>query len=529
MGKEYNFMIKEESTINGFLKGLVSEKSISKSVYDDICCKGASPARLYGLAKIHKDLINGIPKFRPIISQIGSPTYNLAKFLTKYITPLTSNEYTIKDSFEFSSNISSQDHSLFMASLDVDSLFTNIPLDETITITVNKIYGRKRKIDGIKKSDFREMLNFATKGSIFYFNGNYFRQVDGVAMGSPLGPALANMFLSHHEVSWIKNCPSTFSPKFYKRYVDDIFVLMHSEENLLSFLGYMNTKHPNISFTHELEKNNSMPFLDIHIYRANNSYNTSIHRKSTFSGVYTHFLSFMPIEYKRGLICTLLYRSFALVSSYENFHLEVVKLKEIINKNGYPVKVIDNCISKFLTKKFEIKSPVQTAAKKEINLFLPYLGKTSLALRTNLIKAVSKSLPFCYKVRVVFKSSNRLSSYFGFKDKIPQSLISGVVYKYQCSRCNLAYIGKTVRYFETRLSEHLSISALTGKPLKTFQKWPPMSHSLTCKSDISRDDFSIIGHEKNDYLLKIKESLAIYECNPSLNNRSESTKLYLFN
>ena len=303
---------------------------------------------------------------------------------------------------------------------------------------------------------------------------------------------------------------------------------MKSEKDLLSFLEYMNTKHPNMSFTYEVENNNTISFLDIQVYRANNSFNTSIHRKSTFSGVYSHFHSFMPVEYKRGLIFTLLHRCFSLVSSYENFHLEVFKLKQIINKNGFPVKVIDKCINLFLKKKYEIKHPVSTVPKKEITMYLPYLGTTSLALRTSLTKVVSKSLPFC-KIRVVFKSSTRLSSFFSFKDKIPQSLISGVVYKYQCSRCNSAYIGKTIRYYETRLSEHLSVSALTGKPLTTFQEWPPMTHSVSCNSKISRDDFCIIGHEKIDYLLKIKESLAIYEKNPTLNNRSESIKLYLFN
>ena len=98
-----------------------------------------------------------------------------------------------------------------MASLDVASLYTNIPLDETITITVNKLYGRKRKVDGITKSQFKELRKTATKGSILYFNGNYLCPVDGVAMGSPLRPALANIFLSH-KVSWLKNCFSTCSP-----------------------------------------------------------------------------------------------------------------------------------------------------------------------------------------------------------------------------------------------------------------------------------------------------------------------------
>ena len=521
-------MLKEETNVNDFLKQLVGSRSISESVYENICANGASPARLYGLAKIHKELVRGIPKFRTIISQIGSPTYKLAKFLTKYITPHTTNDYTLKDSFKFSSIINQQNHHLFMASLDVDSLFTNVPLDETIEIVINKVYGRKRKIDDIRKCDFREMLKIATKGSIFYFNGDYYRQVDGVAMGSPLGPALANIFLSHHEVNWLKRCPSMYSPQFYKRYVDDIFVLMRNKEDLLSFLDYMNTKHRNMSFTYELEEDSSLSFLDIHVYRSNNCFETSIHRKSTFSGVYLHFRSFMPPEYKLGLISTLLYRCFTLVSCYEKFHLEVVKLKEIINKNGYPMRVIDSCIKKFLMKRFKVKPTVHTVEKKDVFLLLPYLGTSSLTLRTNLIKLFSRSLSFC-KIRVVFKSSNRLGNYFNFKDKIPTSLISGVVYRYKCGRCNSAYIGKTKRYWEKRLSEHLSISALTGKPLKCFKEWPPMTHSKKCGSDYSRENFSFICRENNDFLLKIKESITIYQSKPSLNIQGESVKLYLYN
>ena len=108
-------------------------------------------------------------------------------------------------------------------------------------------------------------------------------------MGSPLGPALANMFLCHHEVNWLSRYPSSITPLLYHRYVDDIFVLMYTEENLISFLNYMNTKHPNMSFTHEIEENDAIPFLDIRVYRLNGQFNTSIHRKSTFSGVFYIF------------------------------------------------------------------------------------------------------------------------------------------------------------------------------------------------------------------------------------------------
>ena len=78
-----------------------------------------------------------------------------------------------------------------MASLDVESLFTNIPLDETIDIVTEKVFEKKTKVNGISKRDFKRLLEISTKGTVFFFNGSYYKQKDGVAMGSPLGPALA--------------------------------------------------------------------------------------------------------------------------------------------------------------------------------------------------------------------------------------------------------------------------------------------------------------------------------------------------
>ena len=82
-----------------------------------------------------------------------------------------------------------------MASLDVDSLFTNIPLDETIDICVDNLYKDNENPPNIPKYDFRHLLNIATKESFFMFNNKYYKKVDGVAMGTPLGPALANIFM----------------------------------------------------------------------------------------------------------------------------------------------------------------------------------------------------------------------------------------------------------------------------------------------------------------------------------------------
>ena len=87
---------------------------------------------------MHKPLINGLPPFRPILSAIGTPTYKLAKFLVPVLSDITQNEFTVKDSFTFVDEILTQNSDLYMASLDVDALFTNIPLDETIDIWEKK-------------------------------------------------------------------------------------------------------------------------------------------------------------------------------------------------------------------------------------------------------------------------------------------------------------------------------------------------------------------------------------------------------
>ena len=101
----------------------------------------------------------------------------------------------VKDSFAFVEEIVEQDSEFF----DVDSLFANISLEETIGICTNTLFENSEKVEGLSKIEFKELLYLATKESYFIFNGKLYKQVDGVAMGSPLGPTLANAFLVHFE------------------------------------------------------------------------------------------------------------------------------------------------------------------------------------------------------------------------------------------------------------------------------------------------------------------------------------------
>ena len=119
------------------------------------------------------------------MSAIWTTTYKIAKFLVPILSCLTINEFTVKDSFSFAKEIVEKDSNFYMGSLEVDSLFTKIPLEETINICTELSYDQNDNIKGLNKSEFKELLSLATKESYFISNEILCKQIDGVAMGSP--------------------------------------------------------------------------------------------------------------------------------------------------------------------------------------------------------------------------------------------------------------------------------------------------------------------------------------------------------
>ena len=113
-----------------------------------------------------------------------------------------------------------------MASLYVNSLFTNTPLDQTIDICVDNLYNGKENPTKISKHDFSSLINTATKESFFMFNNKYYKQLDRASMESLLGPALANIFMRSFKTKWPRDCLNYFKPVFYRSYVDDIFAIL---------------------------------------------------------------------------------------------------------------------------------------------------------------------------------------------------------------------------------------------------------------------------------------------------------------
>ena len=114
-------------------------------------------------------------------------------------------------------------------------LFTNIPLEETIKICCDSLHKNQQLLSNINKNQFEKLLRAALCNNYSLLDGIVYQQIDGIAMGSPLGPRLANAFLAYYEQIWLNDCPNEFKPVYYKRYVDDIFVLFRSPHHLEKF------------------------------------------------------------------------------------------------------------------------------------------------------------------------------------------------------------------------------------------------------------------------------------------------------
>ncbi|NJL51450.1 MAG: hypothetical protein HC930_03140 [Hydrococcus sp. SU_1_0] len=136
---------------------------------------------MYGLPKVHK--MN--TPLRPILSTLGTANYSLSKFLVSLLTPISNNSFSIKDSFDFVKEICSiPNNQYFMASFDIVSLFTNIPVDETIDIVLTKCFNNDvTNFCGFDKKSFRALLENCTKNNVFLFDKQLYSQKDGAPMG----------------------------------------------------------------------------------------------------------------------------------------------------------------------------------------------------------------------------------------------------------------------------------------------------------------------------------------------------------
>ena len=188
-----------ERSLICYLRQLKRDHLIDDYTFLKVLPNGSTHGVLYGLPKVHE---TGCP-FRPIVSSTNTYNYNLASYLVSVLQPISTNCFSVKDSFSFAEWAKQYTHNgEFMCSFDVSSLFTTVPLDETIEICLDKLYALANP-PSLPRLVLKNLLLFATKKSHFAFDGQYYDQIDGVAMGSPLGSVLANIFMCDSEEQWV--------------------------------------------------------------------------------------------------------------------------------------------------------------------------------------------------------------------------------------------------------------------------------------------------------------------------------------
>ena len=191
--------MKREASLQRFLRKLQQKNFFHENEYDKLYPSGSAPARIYGTPKMHKLLPrDSFPKLHRIVSSIGTFNYNLARFLCDLLLPLVPNDYSCKDTFSSVSQIKNVNLSkTFLASYDVTSLFTKIPCQKTIDIAINLLFNHNPNLN-ITKDELKKLFPCAKSKTNFIPNSKFYNQIDGVAMGYPLAPVFANIFMGFY-------------------------------------------------------------------------------------------------------------------------------------------------------------------------------------------------------------------------------------------------------------------------------------------------------------------------------------------
>ena len=455
------------------------------------------PPKLYGLPKIHK--VN-VP-CRPIVSSIDSPTYALAKEMARILSPLAgSSSSYIKNSEHFAEMIESTTLSScdLLVSFDIKNLFTNVPIPETMSRVAALLHADNGLEDRTTMSatTICKPTELCLRTTYFEFHEEFYEQVNGAAMGSPLSPVIANIYMEGFEEEAINTADD--KPSLWVRYVDDTFTIWpHGPEKLKRFHNHLNSQNDSIQFTIEKEDNNSLPFLDVLVTKEGSRMTTSIYRKPTHTDQYLHYQSYHHPRIKSGIIKCLKARA-EKVCRGSDITREKEHLLDVFVSNGYP----EEMTRKALVSR-EQKRGSQTEEDKRMDkLYIPYIR----GLSENVEKAL-KDL----EVGTVFKTNLTLRRYLT-KVKTPSDPVTtkGVVYRIPCE-CGRVYVGETGRTLKQRITEH-------KRAVKNVDSNNGMAvHVAKTKHQIRWDEAEVICREEQWTKRKVKEGLAIRRHDDNLN------------
>lgn len=475
---------------------------------------------LHGLPKIHK---SGPLRMRPIVSNINSPNYKLAKWLIRQLKDFPRlNGCSIKNSIEIVENIKEliiADDEILI-SFDVEALFPSIPVDEALDAMDEWLTNSDIEVN--QKHIFLLVAKTCMGDSYFQFRDNFYKLSFGTSMGNPISPLIADLFMSKFEMRL--KCQNLL-PRWWYRYVDDVVAVI-KKSDVDKTLEMLNSQSATIKFTQVSEENGQLPFLDLLLIRNNeNRIDVSVYHKPTSTQRFIPSTSHCPIQHKMAPFHSLAYRLCRLPLSLSNYIKEYDYIQKSAVVNGYERTDIDRIIKKHSDKIWKNNRSTlfsQREKEKTNRICLTYAPSI-----TNRLKSTFRR----QKMEIVYRTQNKLGSCLGStKDKIGSMEKSGI-YEVTCGDCGAVYYGQTRRQISIRYKEHLA-SIRKNKPNESSIA----EHSLkNLHFDFKDSNIKVKKAIMNSMQLDAYESLFIH-CHPKLHSNTElmnsdcgNISSYLFN
>ena len=431
-------------------------------------------AELYGLPKDHK--VN-IP-LRPIVSACGDPVDKLTWFLERVVTQLLPHVPAhLKNTSEFLDKLRSQyprrfEEGTILFSIDAVNLYGNIPPSEAIDAAMTLLQHHEQNIDtyGLDLDNIRTLLEHCLTNNFVRFGQNYFRQTQGIAMGSRVAPSLAIVFM--HALESMFLCAPRLQPSMYVRYIDDVFgAWTQGKAALLDYFQFLNTTHPTIKFTIEhTSDTGELAFLDTKItISASGTYSSELYVKPMASPVIIHFHSALPMRTKKNTVRSQMLRAIRLSSPGLPRSRSLQIIEDLFIKNGYPPRLVQRLKNETLRRRQN--STVIKRGPSPIYLALPFIDDVLCRKVEGIIKSSRLN------VRIAWKGGPNLRQKLVRSAYLPPPCPGGgrlcncceaglrgrcqtknVVYRMDCMLCQKDesfYIGETRRSVRLRYNEHL--------------------------------------------------------------------------
>ena len=564
-----------QKRVTEYVKRMFNDKLIDNKSKQYLIQRDPRPGRFYILPKIHKVNNPG----RPIVSSNNHPTERISQFVDYHLKPIvcTVPSY-VKDTTDFLNNLANLNRladTAILGTLDVTSLYTNIPHNEGIEAC--RFFLQKRHDKHIPTETICDLIRIILNMNNFTFNGRHYLQKHGTAMGTKMAPSFANLFLAKFEHDALRNAP--YLPHTWLRFLDDIFFIWtEGSDKLKVFVDYLNNLHPTIKFTcsHSLT---NVPFLDVMVSLKDGLIETDLYTKPTDKHQYLLISSCHPPHTKRSIPYSLALRLRRICSNYDTYKQRSQELMNYLVNRGYRLDFLKTQIQRAFdvsrNDALKTKPKRQTDTVPFVITYNPALPNITRIIHkhshvlysSDRCKKVFTSLPLvahrrCKNISDILVRAklpepvNTDNSRFppgsfrcnknncttcpyiedgrtqytfnstGQMNQIKSHITcetSNVIYMIQCTKCNLQYIGETKRRLKERFNEH-------RRPIINTSSYNPTAvsrHFITGNHTVNH--MLLIPLEKlytnRDLVRKAREAFLIHRGNTlepaGLNRRDE--------